>query len=396
VRTAWEEQPRARELVGRAAKLDIAPAPGARARVWQRLEQRRQLERERPERRRLGWAMFAAGAAFAAAIAAIFLPRTRTNEFTIASSSQPATLDLGGDGRVVAGPATRAHLLRSGRAVTLTLERGSLLAHVLPRIARAPFVIKTPAFSARVLGTVLRVVTHDDGTASIAVGHGAVEVTPNGRAPVIVHAGERWPASASDAPSAGELARMGRAHLEGTDAAALSPPAPTTPTATAPTTLSPRADASACADKRGEAAVTCWLDAADAAVGDPVRAESALYQAGFIRMHEMHDPAFALGIWERQRQRFPHGLLRDEAQTSIIDALVALKRTRAAEAEIADYLKLHPRGLRSAEMHFVRGTLLYSEDNSCRRAARELDVALARPAAPWAPRARAARAACRR
>jgi hypothetical protein len=112
-------------------------------------------------------------------------------------------------------------------------------------------------------------------------------------------------------------------------------------------------------------------------------------------MHELGDAAFALGIWERQRQRFPHGLLHDEAHTSIIDALVALGRSRAAAGEIADYLRAQPRGLRSAEMHFVLGTLLMAEDHGCRRAARELDEALAHPAAPWAERARAARAACR-
>ncbi|MCU1282746.1 MAG: hypothetical protein JWM53_6292, partial [bacterium] len=115
----------------------------------------------------------------------------------------------------------------------------------------------------------------------------------------------------------------------------------------------------------------------------------------WIRMHELRDPAFALGIWERQRSRFPHGLLHDEAQTSIIDALVALHRTRAAEAEVADYLRAHPTGLRSAEMHFVRGTLVRNEDRGCRRAVHEFDLALAHPAAPWAAHARAARAGCR-
>ena len=126
-----------------------------------------------------------------------------------------------------------------------------------------------------------------------------------------------------------------------------------------------------------------------------MRAESALYQAGWIRMHELRDPAFALGIWERQRSRFPGGVLADEAQTSIIDALVAMHRTRAAEVEIADYLRAHPAGLRSAEMHFVRATLLAADDGGCRRAAHELDLALTHPAAPWAARARAARAHCR-
>jgi hypothetical protein len=46
-------------------------------------------------------------------------------------------------------------------------------------------------------------------------------------------------------------------------------------------------------------------------------------------------------------------------------------------------------------MHFVRATLLAADDGSCRRAAHELQLALAHPAAPWASRARAARAHCR-
>jgi FecR-like protein len=391
VRSDLAHSPLAHEIVRRAARLDVTPPPGARARVWHALEERRRREHERPSRRRLGGAMFAAGAACAAVIAAATMmlsPRPHATVLIIASSSQPATLDLGGDGRVVAGPATRARLARQDGAVTLTLEKGSLLAHVLPRGQRAPFVVKTASFSARVVGTVLRVVAHDDGVASIAVGHGSVEVTPRGQPLLVLHAGERWPAGSRDAPDGDELERMGPGHLEGVAAASLSPslPAPASAAASA---------GEPCPRRHGESAVQCWLDVADH-TGDAARAESALYQAGFIRMHELGDPAFALGIWERQRQRFPRGLLRDEAHTSIIDALVALGRSRAAEGEIADYLKQHPGGLRSAEMHFVRGTLYHAEDGSCRRAARELDLALARPAAPWAERARTARAACAR
>jgi hypothetical protein len=231
----------------------------------------------------------------------------------------------------------------------------------------------------------LRVTAHEDGSASVVVGHGAVEVTPNGQPARIVRTGQRWPTTATDAPVAGELERMGTSDLEGVDAAALSPvPAPGATATELP-----------CDKRADDAAVQCWLAVADRAK-DATQAESALYQAGFLRMHALHDPAFALGIWERQRERFPSGILADEAQTSIIDALVALSRTRSAEAEIADYLKAHPHGMRSAEMHFVRGTLLMASDhNSCKRAGRELDAALAHPAAPWAARARAARAACR-
>lgn len=366
--------------------MNAHPPAGARARVWESLQHERTRELEKPARRRLGWAMFAAGAACAAAIAFFAVPRSHSSELTIQASAEAATIDLAGDGRVVAGPGTLAHLTRHDGDVTLVVERGSLLAHVKPRGDKAPFVIETPAFRARVVGTVLRVVAHEDASASIAVGHGAVEVTPRGGSPRLVRAGERWPATATDAPSADEIARMGAADLEGAGVGSFG----ATPVVAKP--AAPQKPS--CDSMHGEDAIDCWLALSDGA--DPLRAESALYQAGWIRMHELHDPAFALGIWERQRSRFPRGVLHDEAQTSIIDALVALHRTRAAEAEIADYLRAHPNGLRSAEMHFVRGTLLRHEDRSCRRAAHELDLALAHPAAPWAASARVARADCRR
>ncbi len=387
MRVDWEQSP-ARELARRAARLAANPPTGARARVWRALEERRRRERDKPARRRIGWAMFAAGAACAAAIAVMVVPGSRSTEMTIQASAEAATIDLAGDGRVVAGPGTLARLSRRDGAITLVIERGSLLAHVKPRRQGAPFIIETPAFRARVVGTVLRVVAHADASASIAVGHGAVEVTPRGSSPRLVRSGQRWPANSSDAPSADEIARMGAADLEGAGVGSFGP-APSLP----PPVQAAAPPKPSCEAMHGEAAIDCWLGVADES--DPVRAESALYQAGWIRMHELRDPAFALGIWERERSRFPRGVLSDEVQTSIIDALVALHRTRAAEVEIADYLRAHPAGLRSAEMHYVRGTLLRNADRSCRRATRELELALAHPAAPWAARARAALSGCR-
>ena len=387
MKTAWEDSA-AREITNRAARMSANPPAGARARVWERLTAERTREHDKPARRRIGWSMFAAGAFCAAAIAFLALPRVRSTELTLQSSATATAIDLDGDGRVVAGPGTLARLSRQDGVVTLVVEHGSLLAHVRPRDKNAPFIIETPAFRARVVGTVLRVVAHDDASASIAVGHGAVEVTPRGSTPRLVRAGERWPATSTDAPSADEIARMGAADLEGAGVGSFgSVPVVARPAAPAPAPPS-------CDKLHGEDAIDCWLGLADSA--DPLRAESALYQAGWIRMHELHDPAFALGIWERQRSRFPRGVLFDEAQTSIIDALVALHRNRAAEAEISDYLRVHPTGLRSAEMHFVRATLERNQDRSCRRAAHELDLALAHPAAPWAVSARHARTECRR
>jgi hypothetical protein len=256
--------------------------------------------------------------------------------------------------------------------------------HVTPRAERAPFVVATAKFSAKVVGTVLRVAVHADGSASLAVGHGAVEVTPTGGAPVMVRSGERWPRSAADAPSSGELERLGATDLEGVTAASFAPP----PSA-------PAASTEPCAPGLGaDERLRCTLELGDEA--DPLRAESALYQAGWIAWRDLHNPSRALAIWERQRDRFPSGVLRREVHASIIDVLVSLRHSVRARREIDDYLRADPNGLRSAEMHFVRGTLLREADRSCRRAAHEFELALKRPAEPWANRARVARASCGR
>ena len=94
MKAGWEESA-AQEITRRAARLSAAPPTGARARVWRALEARRSQERDRPARRRLGWAMFTAGAACAAAIAVVVVPRGRSTELTIQASAEAATIDLG-------------------------------------------------------------------------------------------------------------------------------------------------------------------------------------------------------------------------------------------------------------------------------------------------------------
>jgi hypothetical protein len=407
LRASWSDDAAARELIARAARVGVTPPPGARARVWNRLQEERLRARVTPRRR---WPLFtvAAGALTAALVLGLLRLMSPSSTVLVLAAdganfevqagqalpalAEPSLVDLPAVGRMVVGAGTQATLEQfNSRDVSITLQRGSLLAHVTPRSKRAPVLIHTATFTARVVGTVLRVVAHGDGRASIAVGHGAVLVQPKSGAPaVMIHAGERWPADSRDVPSGDELQRLGAADLEGVGSDAFLPK-PAQPAAMP--LGSPSEALPDCKALHGEGAVTCWLQLGDDA-SDPVRAESALYQAGWIRMHELHDAAFALGIWERQRQRYAHGVLREEVQTSIIDALVALRRSRAAEAEISDYLRAHPHGLRSAEMHFVRGTLLRAEDKNCRRARRELDVALEHPSAPWAERARAARISC--
>jgi hypothetical protein len=365
----WPDE-NARRLVEIAARQELLVPPQARARVWQRLEARRHKPRWK-----LAWPMFVAGAVCASLALLLLVPRDRPDASALVIASDGVTravrpgqalpplpdlslVDLHAAGRMVAGPGTAATLTRfDASGIELRLERGSLLAHVTPRPHRAPFLFVTPRFTAKVVGTVLRVVVHADGSASLAVGHGAVEVDPIGWPAVpaiLVRSGERWPRDSVDAPLPSELERLGATDLEGVDARAFAPPAQ---------------------------------------AGSDLRDESTLYEAGFQALRD-RDPRRALRLWDEERARFPRGVLRREVHASIIDALVALHDSSRARREIADYLKDDPNGLRAPEMHFVRATLWREADGDCRRALPELDRALLRPSEPWAARARAARAAC--
>jgi hypothetical protein len=270
-----------------------------------------------------------------------------------------SVIEVGTVARLVSGRGTSATLDRLGDGgATIDLRRGTLLIHVTPRTARAPFFVRTPRFTARVIGTVLRVAVGPDGVSSLAVGHGAVEVQPTKGDRVTVRAGARWPTDAQDVLGPGELERLGE-DTEGVTAAMFAPPETKRP-------------------------------------ADDLRAEAALYEAGWLAWREQKDERRALSIWQRQRDRFPRGILHSEVQTSIIDALVVLRRSAEARDEIERFLRQQPRALRAPEMHFVLGTLYRELDQNCRRAERELAVSLETPSPPWAAKARAALSACRR
>jgi len=371
------------QLLARAREAEVEPPPGAAARVWAKLEKRRRV-------RRLAWPMFLAGAASAAALAVVLwrTPAPRVVAFVTSGPApralavnelfhagpSPAIVDVVGTARLCTGPGAALRVIEPSESVQLVLDEGTALVHVRSRAGRAPFLVHTPGFVARVVGTVFRLNVSAAGESSIVVARGTVEVTPVGAtSPVWVHAGERWPLGISDAATADELARLGTAELEGATLADFAPPL-------VPCTGPP------------EAALSCQL--AQAEHHSPLAAENALYEAGWIALRELHDAPRALDIWQRLRTRFPNGPLRTDVDASIVDALVAQRRSVDALREIDGYLRTYPTGLRAAEMHFVRATLLEERDGDCRHARPDLDAALARPAAPWATAARAARLAC--
>jgi len=361
----------ARELIRKAALREVDATPGVRTRVWER------IQAKRGARPRIGWrlgATFFAGAACAALVAVLMLRQSEPPALVVAPDGTARPLrvhealprfadlsvaDLHAAARVVVGAGTQAKLERLDRqGATLRLERGSLLLHVLPRPVNAPFLVQTPAFTARVVGTVLRVAVDEHG-ASLAVGHGAVELQPAGsQKSVLVRAGERWPAKSTAAPSSAELEKLGAEDLEGSTAATFSPSVPKP-------------------------------------VAPPLSEESSLYEAGLQALRD-HDPHGALALFRLEQSKYPRGTLRREARTSILDALLAVGDQVHALRELDTMLADEPHGLRAPELHWLKGSILRKLDGTCRRARAELDRALQHPPgdAPWAASARKLRASC--
>ncbi len=404
-----------RALLEKAAQNEIVIPRAARQRVWGRIERQRM-----GSPRRVLWASLSAAMAAAALVAVLLRPPTvkvlPTRSGPMSASVQSArkpiaeieapgvelsvradeqlpllsslsVVKVPGAARMIVGGGTLATISHlDGNGYVLKLDGGTVLAHVLPRGGKTPFWIKTPQFTAKVVGTVLRVVVKNDGSSSIAVGHGAVEVQPEGGAPIVVRSREHFPGAGAtgNTPTAEELGRMGTGDLEGVtagDFAGRSAPVPMElPTAS-------------CASASPETSARCLMDLAGRS--DPVRAESALYSAGWIYLRDLRDPERALKVWQNQRAQYPAGILRSEAQASIVDALTALGQSRSALHEIDTYLTEEPRGLAAPQMHFVRGTLLRELDGNCRRALAEFSLALKRPLQPWADRARSAEKTCR-
>ena len=376
----------ARTLVAQMSQVDLEPPIGTKQRVWPK------VMRAKPPLR-ISWQAFALGASCAAVLAcALFFVRTtpeavgvviRANGMQRAIHSgevipplaELSLVDLHTAGQLVAGRDTTAHVDRSGKAgLEIALERGSMLLHVRPRSAETPFMMRTPHLAIRVVGTILRVVASAEGD-SVAVGHGTVELTDDTGHVHLLTSGQRWPTGVRNAPDKDELGRLGPTELEGTNAASFGEVAPAVAT-----------DDSAVPRLANKLAT--------GRTGHGVKAEAALYDAGWLAWREDNDPSHALAVWQEAKTRFPSGALTRELDESIIDALVALRRSHEAQRAVESYLVTYTGSPRSNELHFVHATLLREIDGNCRHSRHELALALQGPAAPWAAPAREALEAC--
>jgi hypothetical protein len=86
-------------------------------------------------------------------------------------------------------------------------------------------------------------------------------------------------------------------------------------------------------------------------------AENAGFVIGRILRDQLHQPRQAIVTWRRYRQRFPDGLLRHEADVSIIETLLTQGDTPSLRVEVEAFLRRHPHSERHAEMKALAARL---------------------------------------
>lgn len=103
--------------------------------------------------------------------------------------------------------------------------------------------------------------------------------------------------------------------------------------------------------------------------------ENAEYEMGKVLRDGLHQPHEAIGAWRSYRAQHPRGLLRAEADISIVETLVAVGEKGEALSEAVDFVRRFPESERRVEMGGLAGDLL-RERGDFRDALGEYDGAL--------------------
>lgn len=101
----------------------------------------------------------------------------------------------------------------------------------------------------------------------------------------------------------------------------------------------------------------------DLATGTGPIAENSGYEIGLVLRDRMREPHAALEAWKRYRERFARGLLRAEADLSIVETELELGNRAAARLEAEAFLRRHPRSERRAEIEALVRRLAVAPNN---------------------------------
>jgi ferric-dicitrate binding protein FerR (iron transport regulator) len=167
---------------------------------------------------------------------------------------------------------------------------------------------------------------------------------------------------------------------------ATSAPAP----AMAPAPVSPAATVVPAAPPPIDTATLALQARAARAAGEPRKAlglyralalrggaagENAEYELGRLLRDGLHQPHEALLAWRSYRVDHPHGMLRVEADISVIETLVSLGDKEGALSESSEFIKRYPDSERRMEMARLTGDLL-RERGDCGAAIDAYNLAL--------------------
>jgi len=104
-------------------------------------------------------------------------------------------------------------------------------------------------------------------------------------------------------------------------------------------------------------------------------AENAAYEVGKVLNERMGQPEGAVAAWRRYRVDYPEGILRLEADVSIIETLARTGAADEALGEANDFLRRRPDSERRAEIARLAGDL-YRARGDCRRAVGAYQIVL--------------------
>jgi len=342
----------------------------ARRRVWARVEGL-PAGQDRPLRRARAWAFPAlTGALVAVGVVAVLwmVPATRpTHAPVVAKRASSATASVSqprADAARVVSPGASAAPVRTGRGekarvalvggVGVELDADSVLswdAERRPLVERgqarfevphqAPglkFAVSAGPYVVTVVGTKFHVGVADDRV-SVAVEEGVVEVWRGDRSVRLVE-GDSWAGPMRGiAPPAVQHRSPAAASRRVAEAAALPE--------SAPASVELTEARSAFKEGRPEDALAMLSHCAK---GAGPAAENAAYEMGRVLRDGLRRPRAAVAAWGAYRTRFPDGLLRAEADLSILETLAKLGDKAAALAEAEAFLARYPNSERRDEV----------------------------------------------
>ncbi len=308
------------------------------------------------------------------------------------------------------GSVATFHRKQVGAGFEVRLAQGSLWANVKHRSGDEAFGVVVGDYKIRDIGTVFGVTTDQDGSISVRVEEGLVEVT-GPSTEVRIGAKQAWAkgtgaqaaartpvgvapattaAPAEATPVATDARSRTRRHVASAPpvASAAPVPAPVPAPASAPVPQAALPLAAPAIDVRISPAVEAQNQAravtlvqehryAEAvqiyevlASGGGGLAAASLYEVGRLKSHFLSDPSGGAEAFTRYAVQHPRGALRQEAALELIESLLADKSFAAASDAIAAFLRTYPTSARRDEVRLMRAHLLRAQ-SGCDAAVRE-------------------------